>query len=1020
MNLRKEKRIKRGCSNIPFKPVSSTTFTPTAGAWLKLENSKKKEDAKKAFDSNFQFEGGSIPRKTQILDKKDDFFMSYQNGTSRKIFDHKRDFQLRSSKMDNFEDSFENETPKISSRKPIIHKKNMVSSTKIYQTSKLLKDMFRNKKSIASVFQSLDSQGKNYIDSESIRNFLREQGTIITQNEAKGVQSLADSTGTGNLGLKDFIKFLSDKDSLQQDFSLNIIDSKNIMDSKNMVNNSGEQINQPYDSSKMTNLDKNFESDIDINNFTNQNFVTIRKELEKNAVDNTMKFFQGKKQQFARMLDEKKVIKERHFEQIAIKQGLRQIIDKDFNMIKEKYFNEYGELKKEDFFIKLFDEDIKKSNNPKKIVSGNFYERQLELDQIDEKQDEALKNFKASMISSDNMMTGAHMERSMGSTNKVLGLISNRKNVLEAFQNYQKAEKLEENNILSRKQVRGFLEGFSKDTKFVKPSDYDNILSIMRFKDNQIHKDDVFGFLKDEKNIDQLVLRKSSKVRLKPFLKDMACNDDKNIQQNYSNVSLVESIAEKFENKAYNVQKMPTEGSQSNLVDSKQKENICKRSEPDFIRSLKTGLNTNAKSQNIFSVDQLFKNSQSYKKMPYDTPLLEGSNQTELYISQFEDRNFDPKKEIVNREFHNMSSSGNYGPRGNYTSLVANPYSPKQIEIDSNSLPPGSGRIQINSNCSVFPNNKTANRYSSEVPLDDCKNYTLNLDAPNFEKLSKKNQRKSQPDQKDKNDKKSCKINKSQKFTTLSDLYVDRSNKNRLKYIMKKIDDHLFPSNENHKTLFDKFDLNKDGFICEDDFVKRMTSMVLQGVEDAKILFRELDICEKGCLDYGQFHEIIKPGCFYTESRQLENSMPNLNRSLVNDSVFPSVKEYKGKKESIYGIKEYRKLVKENFEKPYPFKNTRFGFVPPSYPENTFLNFESPKNAAMYMGKAQRYDTSINRYVNSQKDEVCKSKEILDYKRANHIKTTKWIEDKKQYDHTRSENKGKSKISMALPDFVQI
>lgn len=100
----------------------------------------------------------------------------------------------------------------------------------------------------------------------------------------------------------------------------------------------------------------------------------------------------------------------------------------------------------------------------------------------------------------------------------------------------------------------------------------------------------------------------------------------------------------------------------------------------------------------------------------------------------------------------------------------------------------------------------------------------MNVDAPNFEK-----QMYHKKDYKPMT--KTIDLSKS----PYPDNFLERSNKSKLKWIMKKLDDSFFPNSDSHKQFFEKFDKNKDGFVCEKDFIENMTSIGMFNKQDSKI-----------------------------------------------------------------------------------------------------------------------------------------------------------------------------------------
>lgn len=72
------------------------------------------------------------------------------------------------------------------------------------------------------------------------------------------------------------------------------------------------------------------------------------------------------------------------------------------------------------------------------------------------------------------------------------------------------------------------------------------------------------------------------------------------------------------------------------------------------------------------------------------------------------------------------------------------------------------------------------------------------------------------------------------------------------------------------------------------------------------------------------------------------------------------------------------------------------------------------------MDSKSRYDTTINRYTIFQNEDRGKEQNRLAYKRIVHQKNSDWIDNRKDYDQTMAETRGKGKIGKVIPDFVQI
>jgi hypothetical protein len=100
----------------------------------------------------------------------------------------------------------------------------------------------------------------------------------------------------------------------------------------------------------------------------------LRSEVETGLNNGAIMCLIGRRQQVKRMIDEKKIIKKKYFQEIAAKLGLRQIVDKNFDILEAKFFNEKGELMKEKFMQKLYEDEVMLAKgNSKSEPSVRFY-----------------------------------------------------------------------------------------------------------------------------------------------------------------------------------------------------------------------------------------------------------------------------------------------------------------------------------------------------------------------------------------------------------------------------------------------------------------------------------------------------------------------------------------------------------------------------------------------------------------------------------------------------------------------
>ena len=163
---------------------------------------------------------------------------------------------------------------------------------------------------------------------------------------------------------------------------------------------------------------------------------------------------------------------------------------------------------------------------------------------------------------------------------------------------------------------------------------------------------------------------------------------------------------------------------------------------------------------------------------------------------------------------------------------------------------------------------------------------------------------------------------------------------------------------------------------------------------------------------------MIKPGFVTANERLLPTSNTDYNKSVPYDSVFPSVQEVNNTKAASYNIKEYRKMVRDNFETSLNIKNTRFGFIPPSYNKDTFQNFTAQKTSGMFMNNSDRYTKDANRHTIFQKEEKSREFERFKYRTASIQKNTKWVETRKDFDDIKKDMKGKAFSSKEIPAFI--
>ena len=97
---------------------------------------------------------------------------------------------------------------------------------------------------------------------------------------------------------------------------------------------------------------------MDLDDFIQENLSRLRSEAETGLNNGAIKCLIGRRQQVKRMIDEKKIIKKKYFHEIAAKLGLRQIVDKNFDILEAQFFNEKGELIKEKFMQKLYEDEV--------------------------------------------------------------------------------------------------------------------------------------------------------------------------------------------------------------------------------------------------------------------------------------------------------------------------------------------------------------------------------------------------------------------------------------------------------------------------------------------------------------------------------------------------------------------------------------------------------------------------------------------------------------------------------------
>lgn len=747
----------------------------------------------------------------------------------------------------------------------------------------------------------------------------------------------------------------------------------------------------------------------DVDEYIKENHTSLIEHLKENKDTVAMLSLKGKKQQVRRILNDKKRISMADFREMTDKLGLRSTMELHWENIKKNYFNtENKELDKEKFFVKLLEleeaEDLR--NIGSKAVGREKTLQGVKESDLDEEQIRLQENFKANVMSADGsyLTTGSHQERTMRSKEKIFGNFSRREDVINEFQEFISDEKnlkrieekknIKDTKVITRKELRNFITDFvSRNNRiYAKEPDLDCVLSVLHFSDeNKMHIDDIVKFFRDETTLGLLEDRKQRRQRAKPFM------------QKSESMALEATNYDEFDvSKALNsrVEEMGVHAS----------------TEPMLMGTTNNTRENFSKTLNMSQNGNLLQTSEEFKSISKKNGKIDRNLLNTNYMGAFEAKNFDVKKAMTTQNFKGLLEKGNLNNRGNYNTKIVNPYAPKWLEFDPNPVPNGDGKLKINDNCPIWPD-EIYNKKQNEIPLSDCFNLTTNPDRPNFERYSSdrpvymdapKSERKEHASSKNK----TKNVNKSS-----AELYPIRGNKNKLKWLMTKLDDALFPNSKNHKTTFDEFDKNKDGYVCEKDFVEKLQAMNIFDKGDSKLIFKAMDVEKKGFQNYAEFHEMIKPGFITGNDRQVPNDT-TCNKSVAYDSIFPSVKETNNKATNSYNIKDYRKMVRDNFEQKLDIKHTRFGYIPPSYNKDTFLNYGANRTSGMFMNNADRFTRDANKHTIFQREDKSKEIDRMRYKATNLQKTSTWIEHRKDFDDLKKDMKGKAFSSKELPAFI--
>ena len=742
-----------------------------------------------------------------------------------------------------------------------------------------------------------------------------------------------------------------------------------------------------------------------IDEFVSDNYKNLTEHLKIDRGNIAMLSLKGMKQQVKRILKEKKYFSIADFREMTDKLGLRSTMDLNWETLKNQYFNNENKiLEKEKFLSKLLELEEKEKlfsfgTNKKEIGRDKTHYEVVKKEDYTEETIQKLENFKYNVMNAESsyLTTNAHLERSVKSKEKVFGNFSNNESVLSQFHTYIADDKnllresgqnsnIENTKVINRRELRGFISDFVKKNHrlHAKPQDFDCILSVLNFnQSNNIHIDDVVKYIREETVLSHLEDRKQLRQRALPYMnksQSMALS-----AEDYGKVDFSKAFNSKVE-----------ESGLESITSPAHIGNI----EEDLLKTF----HLSGKADFLTTSEAIYSASKKDGK-------LDRNQLNTNYRQTFDAKDFDMKKAMTKANFQEQMEKGNMDRRGCYNTTTSNPYAPKQIEIDSNPQPNGESGLGVNKNCSIWADKK-------DQSLQDCFTLTSNPTRINFEKYSQDIPIYYDIPNTDRID-----LTKAERITlnaakSSADLIPKRMNNNKLKYLMTKLDDALFPTSDSHKTVFDQFDKNMDGYICEKDFVDKLTSLEIFNKQDSKSIFNAMDSEKKGYLNYAEFHEMIKPGCASNNFRHLPTDNAAYNKSVPYNSVFPTVKECNAAQSNSYNIKGYRKKVCDSFNQTHNITNTRFGYIPPSYAKDTFTNFTASRNSGMFMNNADRFMKDINRHTIFQKEEKAKNQERISYKTSCIQNNSKWIDSRKNFDDIKKDMKGKAFSSKEMPTFI--
>lgn len=106
MNIRREKRIERGESNLPYKTLYDPSTTSKDKRWKNFLSMTKRDAQSQTPKKNQNksdmaiFENGSVPKKTKTWNSKDEFFAQYYHGTSYATYQSLKDVEFEKSNKD--------------------------------------------------------------------------------------------------------------------------------------------------------------------------------------------------------------------------------------------------------------------------------------------------------------------------------------------------------------------------------------------------------------------------------------------------------------------------------------------------------------------------------------------------------------------------------------------------------------------------------------------------------------------------------------------------------------------------------------------------------------------------------------------------------------------------------------------------------------------------------------------------------------------------------------------------------